>query len=282
VAKLGVLGKTVLAADVGNSEIDLAIFEGEQLVAHARAISRPRTADEVEVLVLSLLSAHVHHLERARGVLCSVVPSLTPGFAGAIERLTGHAPFVVTAETVRSLPIRYRNPSEVGPDRIATAVALRRLHGAPSIAVDLGTATTFDVVGSDGEYLGGAIMPGVISSSEELYRRAARLSAVELAAPERAIGRSAEECLRSGILYGAAGAVDGIVRRIQKELHRQAPVVATGGLARLVAPHCQTVNSVDETLTLEGLRWIAQSERREAASISVSKPRSSRRRRASR
>jgi type III pantothenate kinase len=250
----------VLAADIGNSEIDLGVFDGERLVAHARAITRPRTADEVAVLARALLGAHAARLAGARAVLCSVVPAATPGFADALERLTGGAPLVVTAASVGSLPVRYRNPAEVGPDRLATAVALRRLYGAPAIAVDLGTATTFDVVGPKGDYLGGAIMPGVITSSEELYRRAARLAAVELAPPERAIGRSAEECLRAGILYGAAGAVDAIVRRILRELGRPARVVATGGLARLVAPLCESVEAIEETLTLEGLRWIALTE----------------------
>jgi type III pantothenate kinase len=164
---------------------------------------------------------------------------------------------VVDASAARSLPIRYLDPSAVGPDRLANAVAARDLYGKPAVVVDLGTATTFDVVGPRGDYLGGAIAPGVITSSEELFRRAARLSRVELSAPERAIGRTTQESLQAGILFGTAGMVDSLVRRIAAELGRPPRVIATGGLAPVVAPLCATIEVVDEWLTLHGLRLLA-------------------------
>src|SRR5262249_36598668 len=152
--------------------------------------------------------------------------------------------------TVKGLPIRYHDPSVVGPDRLANAVAARALYGTPAVVVDLGTATTFDVVGRGGDYVGGAIAPGVITSSEELFRRAPRLSRVELEMPSRAIGRNTQESLQAGILLGAAGMVDALVRRITRELGKKPHVIATGGLAPIVASACRTVDTVDEWLTL--------------------------------
>jgi type III pantothenate kinase len=194
-------------------------------------------------------------------VLCSVAPSLTRSWADALERLSGRAPVEVSAALVRDLEIRYRDPASVGADRIANAVAVRAIYGTPAIVVDLGTATTFDCVSGDGEYLGGVIAPGVMTSAEELFRRAARIARVELKKPEHALGRSTEESLQAGVLWGAAGQVDALVRRLALEMSGTPHVIATGGLAALIAPECETINKVDETLTLHGLRLIWEQAR---------------------
>ena len=162
----------------------------------------------------------------------------------------------MNAKTAGDLPIRYHDPSSVGADRIANAVAVRALYGTPAIVVDLGTATTFDCISGDGEYLGGVIAPGVMTSAEELFRRAARLPRVELRKPERALGRATEESLQAGVVWGAAGQVDALVRRLAIEMRATPHVIATGGLAALIAPECETINVVDGTLTLQGLRLI--------------------------
>ena len=154
------------------------------------------------------------------------------------------------------IPIRYDDPREVGPDRIANAVAAAELHGAPCIVVDFGTSTNFDVVSAGGEYVGGVLAPGIEVSMDALFARAARLVKVDFAEPETAIGKSTASALQSGVVYGFAGQVDGIVERIRAELGEPAPVVATGGLADLIAPHSQTIANVDPWLTLEGLRLV--------------------------
>ena len=251
----------LLVVDLGNSETVLGLFTGERLTSHWRVGSRPRTADEVALLIRSLSGREAGDPAARRSVLCSVVPTQTRDFAAALEAVTGHPPLVVDHRTVRDLPVRYHDPAVVGPDRLANAVAARSLYGVPAVVVDLGTATTFDVVGPRGDYVGGAIAPGVITSSEELFRRAARLSRVELELPERAIGRNTQESLQAGILLGTAGMVDGLVKRIARELGdgkgaRKPHVIATGGLAHIVAPACETVDRVDEWLTLQGLRLI--------------------------
>jgi type III pantothenate kinase len=158
--------------------------------------------------------------------------------------------------TRTGIPIRYDDLREVGPDRIANAVAARERYGSPAIVVDFGTSTNFDVVSSAGEYVGGVLAPGIEVSMDALFARAARLVKVDFVAPETAIGKTTESALRSGLVYGFAGQVDGIVGRIRGELGGQAPVVATGGLAELIAPHAETIEHVDPFLTLEGLRLV--------------------------
>src|SRR5262249_39974667 len=189
-------------------------------------------------------------------VLCSGAPALTLPWAEGLERLSGAPPVEVNAETARDLPIRYHDKTSVGADRIANAVAVRALYGTPAIVVDLGTATTFDCVSKEGEYLGGVIAPGVMTSAEELFRRAARIPRVELRKPSHVLGRATQESLQAGVVWGAAGQVDALVRRLAIEMHGTPHVIATGGLAPLIAPECETVNVVDATLTLKGLRLI--------------------------
>lgn len=249
-------GPALLAVDVGNSETTLGVFQDEDLVLSWRLRSLPRTPDETLLLLRQLLGPEAIDLAGLPSVLCSVVPPVTLDFARALEQLTGIAPVVVGPETVSAMPIRYKDPSAVGPDRLANAVAVRELYGTPAIVVDLGTATTFDVVGEDGDYLGGAITPGLWVSAEELFRRAARLGRVELKRPERVIGRTPEESMQSGIVLGHAGMVDTMVTRILEELGGEAHVVATGGLARLLEGEATTLEHFDEGLTLKGLRLI--------------------------
>ena len=252
----------LLAVDIGNSDTVVGLFTGAELSGFWRFTSRAATADEIALRLESLGRAHRWPRERVLGaVLCSVVPALTLPWAGALATVTGRAPVEVSAATASSLPIRYRDRTAVGADRIANAIAARALYGVPAIVVDLGTATTFDCISRDGAYLGGAIAPGVATSAEELFRRAARLPRVELRKPARAVGRTTEESLQAGVLWGAAGQVDALVRRLALEMKGTPAVIATGGLAAVVAPECETINRVDEALTLKGMRIIWEGSR---------------------
>jgi type III pantothenate kinase len=244
----------LIGVDVGNSETVIGVMNRRVVERFWRLTSGRMTSDEIVLQLEALLrQAHIGAHERLGAVLCSVAPQITLAWAAALERRTGRPPVEITAATARSLPIRYHDRTAVGADRIANAVAARGLYGTPAIVVDLGTATTFDCVSREGAYLGGAIAPGVITSAEELFRRAARLSRVELRRPEKALGRTTEESLRAGVLWGAAGQVDALVRRLALEMRGTPHVIATGGLASVIAPECETVNVVDETLTLKGM-----------------------------
>jgi len=255
----------LVAVDVGNSETVVGLFRGGELAAHWRLTSGRLTADEVGFTLDALLRRAGGDAAspgfRPEAVLCSVAPSLTLAWAEALERLSGRPPVEVSAETAPDLPIRYHDRSAVGADRIANAVAARALYGTPAIVVDLGTATTFDCISREGAYLGGVIAPGVMTSAEELFRRAARLPRVELRKPVRALGRSTQESLQAGVVWGAAGQVDALVRRIAIEMRGTPHVIATGGLASLIAPECETINVVDGTLTLKGLRLVWEKAR---------------------
>ena len=247
-------GRELLTVDIGNSDTVVGRFRGAALDGFWRLTSGRLTADEATLLLEQTLGRG--RTGRPRGaVLCSVVPNLTLAWSEALERATGRAPLEVTAETVHGLlPIRYHDPGAVGADRLANALAARALYGTPAIVVDLGTATTFDCVSREGAYLGGAISPGVGTSAEELFRRAARVPRVELRRPRRALGRTTEESLRAGVLWGAAGLVDALVRRLVREMKGRPRVIATGGWAKIVAPECETVEAVDEGLTLKGMK----------------------------
>lgn len=243
----------LLAVDVGNSETVVGRFRGVELQDYWRVTSGRATADELTVTLTQLLGRA--RMRGAGSVVCSVVPGSTAAWAEALRRVTGAPPVEVGAGT-SSLRIEVPDPASVGADRIANAVGAIARHGAPAIVVDLGTATTFDCVSRAGAYVGGAIAPGVVTSSEELFRRAARLARVEFRRPERALGRTTEECLRVGVLWGYAGLVDGLVRRITRELGGKPHVIATGGLARVLAPECETITAIDEELTLHGMRLL--------------------------
>lgn len=242
----------LIAVDIGNSNIVVGRFAGKQLASFWRLITAPATEDEAFLRLVQLTGRA--NGEGTAAVLCSVVPMLTIPWTDALQRWSGAPPLEVSAASATSMPIRYHDPTAVGADRIANAIAARDKYGTPAIVVDLGTATTFDCVSKDGEYLGGAIAPGVGIAAEELFRRAARIPRVELRKPTRAVGRTTEETMRAGVVWGAAGAVDSLVRRITREMKGTPQVIATGGWAKVVAPECETVQVVDEGLTLEGMR----------------------------
>ncbi len=249
----------LLVADVGNSETTVGLFRDQVLAGFWRLTSIRMTADEIAMQLTVLLAQSVGVAPRA-AVLCSVVPTITGAWSAALARITGRPPLEVSSATATDLPIRYHDRTAVGADRIANAIAVRKLYGTPAIVVDLGTATTFDCISRQGAYLGGIIAPGIGTSSEELFRRAARLARVELRKPERAVGRTTEESLRAGIVWGHAGQVDALVRRLALEMKGTPHIIATGGFAPLIAPECETINRVDEALTLKGMKllWEAQ------------------------
>lgn len=244
----------LLAVDVGNTQTVIGLFDGERLVEHWRiATERHRTGDE-----LGALLARFVEFEELDGVVVSTtVPQLVREYTHFVERYIPAAPLLVVGPGTRTgIAIRYDDPREVGPDRIANALAAREKYGAPCIVVDFGTSTNFDVVSPAGEYVGGVLAPGIEISMDALFARAARLFKVDFVAPPSVIGKTTATGLQSGFVYGFAGQVDGIVGRIREELGVHAPVVATGGLASLVAPHSKTIGEVDPFLTLDGLRLI--------------------------
>jgi len=243
----------LLAVDVGNTQTALGLFENGELAQRWRLATEPqRTGDELGLFLGGLLE--VGSLEGIS--LASTVPALIRSYEELAAR-AGVSLLVLGPGTKTGIPIRYDDPREVGPDRIANAVAALERYGAPSIVVDFGTSTNFDVVSPEGEYVGGVLAPGIEVSMDALFERAARLVKVDFVAPDTAIGKTTESALRSGLVYGFAGQVDGIVERIRAELGEEAaPVIATGGLAELIAPHSETIDRVDAYLTLDGLRLV--------------------------
>jgi type III pantothenate kinase len=248
----------ILAVDVGNTNVVLGLVSGRDVRLRWRIASvADRTADEHAILLRQLLAqAGVRDGDVQGSVVCSVVPALTASFLTALEALLGVQPVVVGPDADLGIAIDYRDPREVGPDRLANAVGVLDLVDGAAIVVDFGTATTFDVVSADRRYLGGAIAPGLLTSAESLVRKAALLRGVALEPPGAAIGRSTEESLRAGVLFGAAGQVDEIVRRIVEEWGVSPTVVATGGLAERIAPLTSVIDLVEPDLTLRGLALI--------------------------
>ncbi len=247
----------LLAIDVGNTNTVLGVFDGPELEAQWRIATRPeRTVDELGVLVAGLIASAGRPLPITAGMLSSVVPPVTDSFAQMVERYHDAPCLVVGPGLKTGMPILYENPREVGADRVVNAVAAYDAHGCGLVIVDFGTATTFDVVTPRGEYLGGAICPGVGISSEALFRHAARLPRVEFARPKRVVGRNTTTSIQSGLVYGYVGLVDGLVRRMQAEVDFPTTVVATGGLAPLISKESDTIEHCDEHLTLTGLRLL--------------------------
>lgn len=258
----------ILVFDVGNTETVIGLFDGRELVDHWR-ISTPleRTVDELGLLVRSLIRESGFE---ASAIDAAAIGSVVPPKTGALEEMCrrhlGARVEVVDARS--SLPVRLDvdEPMTVGADRIVNTLATAELYGQDTIVVDLGTANTFDCITGDGTFLGGVIAPGILTGAESLVRRTAKLPRSELQPPERVIGRRTETCLRSGIFYGAVDSIDGIVERIRGEWRRpDALVVATGGLAPLVGPHCRTVKKIEPHLTLHGLALAFQHLSGEAA-----------------
>ncbi|MFP4623587.1 MAG: type III pantothenate kinase [Gemmatimonadota bacterium] len=250
----------IFTIDIGNTETVLGIFDGEELAAHWRlSTHHERTADEYGILLRSLLRESQIQCNALEGaVIASVVPPLTHALEDACARYLDLPPLLV--EPGADLPIRLavEEPLSVGADRIANTLAAAHLYRMDTIVVDLGTATTFDCIAADGTFLGGIIAPGIRTGAETLTRRTAKLPRVDIEPPRSVIGRRTDTALQSGIFYGAVDAIDGMVRRIQEEWTAQTRTVATGGLARLLAPHCRTIDHVEPFLTLHGLRiaWV--------------------------
>lgn len=248
----------LLVIDVGNTNISFGVFEGDALLHHLRSESaRARTADEYAVLVRQMLALRGVAAERIESaIIASVVPTLTDTMVGLVRRAFGREALVVGPGIKTGMPILYENPREVGADRIVNAVAAFEWARGGVIVVDFGTATTFDCVTPKGEYLGGVITPGIQISAEALFSRAARLHRVEIALPPRVVGRNPVHSMQSGIVYGYAGLVDGLCGRLTRELGYPCRIVATGGLARLIAPQTESIEVVDDDLTLTGLRLL--------------------------
>ncbi len=248
----------LLTVDIGNTNIMLGVFEGDELRATWHMATRiHRMSDEYAALLLNLL--HYQGLDASdieEIALCSVVPPLTATFEELFQRYFHISPLVVGTGVKTGVRIRMDNPREVGADRIVNTAAAHHLYGGPIIIVDLGTATTFDTVSKEGDYLGGAIAPGIETAAEALFMRAAKLPRVELVRPERAIGTSTIAAMQSGIVFGYVALVEGMVARIQKELGEKAKVVATGGYAELIAKETSVIDVINPTLTLTGLRLI--------------------------
>lgn len=249
----------LLAIDVGNTNITFAVFEGEQIRADWRigTVSR-RTGDEYAGLLISLFNGRGLKLSDIDGVIISsVVPAAVDALTRFSRKHLGIAsPLVLSADMDLGIKVNYHPLSDVGADRIANAIAAHAKYGGKVIVVDLGTGTTLDAVSEDGEYLGGAIAPGIQISLEALFSRAAKLTGVRLIAPDKAIGDTTAGSLQSGIIFGFAGMVDALVDKFQAEMGGGAKVIATGGLADVIADHSRTIECCDELLTLEGLRLI--------------------------
>ncbi len=248
----------LLAIDIGNTNITLGVFEDAKLRATWRIATHiNRMADEYAVLLQSLLQQQGLDLtDITKLALCSVTPPLTTVFEELSERYLHTSPLVVGSGVKTGVRICMDNPREVGSDRIIDAAAAHHLYGGPVIIVDLGTATTFDTVSKEGDYLGGAIAPGINTAAESLFSRTAMLPRVELARPERAIGTSTIAAMQSGLVFGYVGLVEGIINRIQQELGEKAKVVATGGYAELIAKETKAIDVVNPDLTLIGLRLV--------------------------
>ena len=248
----------LIVFDVGNSETTVGLFDGTRLVAHWRVTTDVgRTSDEFGLLLLALLqSVGVAAEQVSASAIGSVVPPITAPLSDACARYLGAPPVIVDARAALPITVAVDDPLTVGADRLINTLAASRLYHRDTICVDLGTATTFDCITSDGVFLGGVIMPGVRTSAETLTRRTSKLPATEIVAPARVIGTRTEECIRAGVLFGAADAIDGIVRRIKREWPRAGTpyVVATGGLAEVLQPYCESFDLVAPYLTLEGLR----------------------------
>ena len=243
----------LLAVDVGNTQTVLGLFDGERLAEHRRlATERNRTSDELGALLGEMVDLG------AVDAIClsSTVPALVREYELFAERWA-EAPILVVGPGAKTgIPVRYDDPREVGPDRVVNAVAAKERHGAPCIVVDFGTSTNFDVVSAEGEYVGGVLAPGIEISMDALFARAARLMRVDFTEPPTVIGKTTVHSLQSGLVYGFAGQVDRIVEEIRGELGVEAPAIATGGLAEIVAPHSRAIEMIDPHLTLEGLRLV--------------------------
>lgn len=253
----------ILVVDVGNTNIVLGLFEGKTLVHNWRiSTNRQATADEYGMALFGLFNHKGMTLESVEGVIISsVVPPLMFALESMCRKYIDCEPLIVGPGMKTGLSVRYENPREVGADRIVNAVAALELYGPPLVIVDFGTATTFCYIDEKSQYIGGAIAPGIGISTEALYQRAAKLPRIELVKPKSTVGRNTVTSMQAGIIFGYAGQVDGIVRRIKEEFGTKPTVVATGGLAELIAEESRSIDVINPILTLQGLRLIYERNR---------------------
>ena len=252
----------LLALDVGNTNVTIGVYDGEELLFVSRmATDSARMEDQYAIELLDILGLHKVDREAITGaVLSSVVPKLTEYISAAVKRIFGFRPLVVSYESLEGLKISIRHPETTGPDLIAGYVAAKELYGCPCIVIDMGTATTITVIDKDGALLGGGIVPGVGISLDALTSRAALLSSISLDTPAHVIGRDTVECLQSGMVYGTASMLDGFCDRVEEELGYACRVVATGGLAGQVVRCCRRKVELSDTLLLDGLKLIYDRE----------------------
>ena len=248
----------LLTIDIGNTNITLGLYEGQALRSAWRlATAHERMPDEYGLQLLGLLEhAGCTPQDLTGAALASVVPPLTSTFLQACDKYLQRRPLVVDAGVKTGVRIRYEDPRAVGADRVADAAAVQKIYGGPACIVDFGTATTFDAISAEGDYLGGAIAPGIGIAAEALFHRTAKLPRVDLQRPPSAIGRNTVHAIQSGMLFGYAGLVEGMVARFRKELGPATKVIGTGGLAELVAAETEVIEILAPWLTLEGLRII--------------------------
>jgi type III pantothenate kinase len=253
-----------LAIDIGNTNITLGVYEGERLRATWRAATvHDRMADEYGITLLQLMAhRRISPSDITGAAIASVVPALTGVFRRVCIDYVDCEPLVVDTGVKTGVRIRYENPREVGADRVVDCAAVQVKYGGPACVVDFGTATTFDAISREGDYLGGAIAPGIGIAAEALFARASKLYRVEVAAPQRAIGTNTAAALQSGIFFGYVGLVEGLVARFRRELGDDMKVIATGGLAEVVSRETAIIQHVDPWLTLDGLRLIFEMNRK--------------------
>lgn len=256
----------LLAINVGNTNIRFGVYEGKKLIAHWKlATNRGWTSDEFGMYFVNFFNYEKLNISDVEAVIISsVVPPIMFSFEHAIQRYIKRDPIIIGPGIRTGINIKYENPRELGADRIVNAVAAYEIYGGPAIVVDFGTATTFNAISSKGEFLGGAICPGILISAEALYQRTAKLPRIDLAKHEAVIGRNTAVSMQSGIFHGYVGQVNHLVYKIKQEMHEEnIKVIATGGLAKFIAPETKSIDEVNGRLVLEGLRIIYEKNRNE-------------------